>query len=210
MATFTTNYLDKTGLKALLSRIAEMFNYLNKNVDSASDAAFTKVVYDSDAKAIYFYNTDGNTVGTVDATDFIKDGMLNTAELVDADAEGNEGTYLHLAWNTDAGIDDMYIDVASLIKVYTAGDGIDITDYVVSVKKSASSEDYLSVDEDGVAVIGIDDIKSDVATNASDIDTIESWISTSGVISEDDLDALILEVEDETSYGMADAMGVTA
>lgn len=60
----------------------------------------------------------------IDCTDFIKDGMLESAT-VEVNPEGQEaGTYIKLVFNTDAGKDPVYINVSDLIHEYTAGDGI--------------------------------------------------------------------------------------
>ena len=68
----------------------------------------------------------------VDCTDFIKDGMLESAN-VEVNPEGYDaGTYIKLVFNTDAGKDPVYINVSDLIHEYTAGDGINIANKVIS------------------------------------------------------------------------------
>lgn len=68
----------------------------------------------------------------IDCTDFIKDGMLESAT-VEINPEGYDaGTYIKLVFNTDAGKDPVYINVSDLIHEYTAGDGINIADGVIS------------------------------------------------------------------------------
>ena len=77
----------------------------------------------------------------IDATEFVKDGMLSSADLVVNPDGMAAGTYLKLVWNTDAGDKDentegvqdaMYINVTDLIDVYTAGDGIAINGKEIS------------------------------------------------------------------------------
>lgn len=203
MATLTNSYLDSTVLKALLIRIANMYNSIKTDIDTIDLSALV-------ASATYaggtltFYNTDGISIGTVDLSALVVDGMIDTVSYNSSTAT------LNFVFNTDAGKEDIAVDLASLIDTYTAGDGIDITDNVVSVVKSSTSEDYLTVDSTGVAITGIDEIKTQVETNTSSIEALETWVDTDGAITEEELDELILEVEEETAYGMASAMGISA
>lgn len=49
----------------------------------------------------------------------------------------------------------IYIPTKSLVDVYTSGNGIDITNHKISVKKDGTSEEFLSVGADGIKVSGI-------------------------------------------------------
>ena len=63
-------------------------------------------------------------------------------------------TYLELTLNdTDKTI--LEIDLTQVIDVYTPGNGINVVDNVISVKKAADSEDFLVVDANGVAIKGV-------------------------------------------------------
>lgn len=78
------------------------------------------ITYDETNKEIKLVGIDGAQIGdAIDATDFIKDGMLKSAEL--------DGTDLVLTWNTDGDPDDdgntgdvVRIPLGSLVDVYTA------------------------------------------------------------------------------------------
>lgn len=98
--------------------------------------ADVSIAYDVADKKIYLYGKDktkANAVSSIDCKDFIKDGMLSNAELV-TNPEGQEaGTYIKLTWNTDGPKEPMYINVTSLIDVYTAGNGLKLTDHEFSV-----------------------------------------------------------------------------
>ena len=130
--------------------------------------------YDSNAKKIQLKSGE-NSLGEVDASAFIKDGMLESAEIVTTNGI-TDGTFLKLTWNTDAGKDVTYVDVASLVDTYTAGNGINIADYKVSLKVK-SGDKYLEVTADGLASKGIDEAistaKGEIIGNA-DTDTAES------------------------------------
>lgn len=51
----------------------------------------------------------------------------------------------------------LYIDVTTLIDEYTAGNGINITGNVISVVIDPTSENFLSISEDGVKLSGVQD-----------------------------------------------------
>lgn len=96
--------------------------------------------YDSAAQKINLYGKaedETNLISSIDATDFIKDGMLENAELkvfeTEIDATHPAGTYIVLTWNTDGPKTPMYINVTSLIDVYTAGNGLNLNNHEFSV-----------------------------------------------------------------------------
>lgn len=101
--------------------------------DSGELSSKLSLKYDSTAKKIYLYGQDetvGNQISEIDATAFVKDGMLKKAELLTNPDDTHQGTFIVLTWNTDeadgAGKDKtpMYIDVTSLIDVYNPGEGL--------------------------------------------------------------------------------------
>jgi hypothetical protein len=54
-----------------------------------------------------------------------------------------------------ANADVIYINTKDLVDIYTAGDGIDVENNVISIKYNAHSEEFLIVDADGIRVEGI-------------------------------------------------------
>lgn len=77
-----------------------------------------------------------NHAGTIIATVTVPSSvsMLQSAEMVVDPAGQPAGTYLHFVFKlADGTTSDLYVDVSSLIDVYTAGAGIDITSNKVSV-----------------------------------------------------------------------------
>lgn len=98
--------------------------------------------YDSAAKKINLYGKkedETNLISFIDATDFIKDGMLKSAKLKvfaeKIDETHPAGTYIVLTWNDDAQSGPMYINVSSLIDTYTAkaDGGLVLEDHAFSV-----------------------------------------------------------------------------
>ena len=89
--------------------------------------------YSSSAKEIRL--SAGTTVYSIDAKDFVKDGMLQTVHFLPVGHDGNDTPEIQLIWNGDAGGTEMYIPVSALVDVYTASeDGITLTDNKFSLK----------------------------------------------------------------------------
>lgn len=154
--------------------------------------------YDTEAKKIQLIGKDGRTaISEIDATAFIKDGMLDKAELVENPAGRPAGTYFKLTWNTDAGKDVMYVDVTSLIDVYTAKqdgglllDGhafsVDTTKIatVDSVNDVSTKVNGLKINGQSVTentVLTGENIKVDGAENAQTIKAAIASAASSGV-----------------------------
>ena len=95
---------------------------------------------------------DDKVVSTMDATELVKDGMLSGAELV-GPKEGETGEkYLALTFNTDAGKEEIRLNVSELIDYYNAGDGLDIDGKTFKVKVDETSNKYLQVTTNGISV----------------------------------------------------------
>lgn len=124
----------------------------------------------------------GTEIATIAATDFIKDGMLQNVELKTASTgepvgEAQSGTFLVFTFNTDAGNKVINLDVTSLIDVYTAGNGIEVTGKVISVKRDGSSEAFLTIGADGIKLSGVQDaINTAQQTVQNAIDKVESSV----------------------------------
>lgn len=67
---------------------------------------FADASYDSQTKRINFYDKDENIVSYIDATDFIKDGMVSNVEI----SEGN----LVITFNTDSGKEPITIPLTDI------------------------------------------------------------------------------------------------
>ena len=118
----------------------------------------------------------GDVISTVDATDFVKDGFLQSVTYDD------ETKVLTFTWNTDAGITTTPIDLSDLIDTYDAGSGVtkvttgvdhptftgvvDNTSEAVTTGESATAN-VLTVGADGFKVSNIQsaiDYKHNIAT----------------------------------------------
>lgn len=121
---------------------------------------------------------NSSIISTIDYTDFyeqaVKDGMLKNVSLVYVPSEGNpatqerpEGTYLKFEWNTDSGIEVIYLCVDDLVPIYSNGDYIKIEhDYGVDGK---SDDVKISLDK---AVL-VADLK---AADAFGVDALRLYV----------------------------------
>ena len=126
--------------------------------------------YDSTAKKIQLLGINDAKIAEIDATDFIKDGMVDNVQF------NPTSKILTITFNTVSGKEAIPVDLSSLVDTYTAGNGIAIAGNVVSVKRDTNSEKFLSVDTNGVKLSGVqDDIdKAKGAVIGNDADTATS------------------------------------
>ena len=106
--------------------------------------------YDSDSKEIRLRGKDSVDLGTIDATPFIKDGMLKDV------AYNPDDNTLTFTWNTDAGeLQTDSVVLSDIIEPYAAGAGLELSSNEFAVKVDSASEAFLSVSADGVKVSGV-------------------------------------------------------
>ena len=104
----------KEGDKVLALEGTKLTSTISLSVDTIADG--------EGKKYIRLKGIGDADLGKIDTADFVKDGMLKSAALVTNPSGQTEGTYIKLTWNTDSGKeeDPMYINVTSLIDIYTA------------------------------------------------------------------------------------------
>lgn len=112
--------------------------------------------------------------------DAIKEAILTSADIVNADGEGNSGTFIKLVFATKnqeqatASTQEVYINVADLIDIYNAGDGIDITqgaiDHNETQRTSTITLKIATTSKRGGFVAGWVDANQEAVTR-TDIDT---------------------------------------
>lgn len=139
----TTALRDVTGQNFIKKSGTNVEGYLN-------------LTYNTKTKKINLEGFDSSVIASIDATAFIKDGMINTVELVTDPESHDPGTYLVITFNTDAGKDAIYLDVTSLIDVYRGTNGVQITGKDIHLIIDPTSEPYLSLSNSGIKVKGID------------------------------------------------------
>ena len=124
------------------------------------------LTYNTETKKINLEGFDSSVIASIDATAFIKDGMINTVELVTNPESHSPGTYLVITFNTDAGKDAIYLDVSSLIDVYEGHNGIKVTGKDIHLIIDPTSEAYLSLSDNGIKLKGIDSKITEIVEQA--------------------------------------------
>ena len=133
------------------------------------------IAYDSSTRKLQLKGKGGNLINDIDATAFVKDGMLNdtavftasaTTQTVDFGDRHHEYSgltinnhYLAFEFKISSGESSSYkyeiLDATSIIDVYKKGNGLELTDHTFSVKLAQGSETFLTVDGDGVKLSGV-------------------------------------------------------
>lgn len=124
------------------------------------------LTYNTKTKKINLEGFDSSVIASIDATAFIKDGMINTVELVTDPESHDPGTYLVITFNTDAGKDAIYLDVTGLIDVYQGTNGVRVTGKDIHLIIDPTSEHYLSLSDNGIKLEGINSKITEVVKQA--------------------------------------------
>lgn len=139
-------------------------NFIKKNGTNVE--GHLNLTYNTETKKINLEGFDSSVIASIDATAFIKDGMVNNVELVTNPVHHNPGTYLCITFNTDAGKDAIYLDVSHLIDVYKGHNGIKVTGTDIHLIIDPTSEPYLSLSDNGIKLEGINSKITEVVEQA--------------------------------------------
>lgn len=159
--------LGENGLKAndaTALRDVTGQNFIKKNGTNVE--GHLNLTYNNATKKINLEGFDSSVIASIDATAFIKDGMIDTVELVTDPESHDPGTYLVITFNTDAGKEAIYLNVTSLIDVYQGTNGVIVSGKNISLKIDTSSERYISLGPSGIKISGIDDKINEVVEQA--------------------------------------------
>ena len=164
----------------------ELFTDLKVDIKKETEGTF-----------IVIYGDSGETqeISRVNANEFVKDGMLDSATY-------NAKTHiLTLTFNTAAEKSVIDVDLGTLVDTYTAGDGLYFSDeghHNFAIKIAAGSEEFLSVDANGLKISGI---KAAISTAVGNAKTeLEGKISdevTRAEAAESALDGRLTVIEGE-------------
>lgn len=125
---------------------------LGDNGVLSSTLNYTREEYDGE-DSLVLKGKDGAVIGAIPVADFVVDGMLKNVEHV--------GDNLVFTFNVDvAETGDnkkvISVDLSKYIDAYSAGNGIDITNNIISVVNPFTVADKTKLDETAVAVANID------------------------------------------------------
>ena len=156
----------------------------------AKIGATLSIKYDSASKKIYLYGKDdtdaSKAISFIDCTDFIKDGMLFDQKVAKTtetsmsvtfpkgDSHTYENltaghTYIFLEFNDGLGKDNSKtfdaLDATTLVDVYTAGGGLNLSNNKFSINLDSSK--YLSITDNGNGKLHFNDTEIDETISAA-------------------------------------------
>lgn len=149
---FSFAWEDTTTVVDAFNKVKDWYDALAQRVTNVETGKADKTAladYVADVEyaegKILFKNAEGTQLAEVDATPFIKDGMLSDVEIYTAtadDADLVEGEkYIKFVWNTDGEAKEDYILASEIGATYSAGEGIEISaENAISVKEVASAK----------------------------------------------------------------------
>ena len=138
--------------------------------------------YDSESKKIKLTGINKAEIASIDATDFIKDGMLKSASFTGAAGEGGQHkNCIKLVFNSDGPADPIYIDVSSLVDTYTAKDGSGLTlndhEFGIDTSVIATAQSVTNVSN---AVSSLSETAVQSASAAAESNYVKATVSKSG------------------------------
>ena len=138
--------------------------------------------YDSENKKIKLTGINKAEIASIDATDFIKDGMLKSASFTGAAGEGGQHkNCIKLVFNSDGPADPIYIDVSSLVDTYTAkaGSGLTLNDHEFGIDTSviATAQSVTNVSN---TVSSLSGTAVQSASAAAESNYVKATVSKSG------------------------------
>ena len=149
-----------TVLEMTQGKFTSEFSKIPARIDSRVKAGLG-CSYDSSDKTIKLKYTDSagaeTVLGNIDASIFVRDSMVKDVALVVNPGQGLDGTtypagtYILFTFNVPNadGEKYIYLNVTSLIDVYTAGNGISVSGKVIAVKVAT---EYITVSSAGLSV----------------------------------------------------------
>ena len=182
----TVSSADTSNNKTVSLKINSEDKVLSQDTNGLSTTL--SIAYDSSTRRLQLKGNSGNVISDIDATAFVKDGMLNDTAVFTASATTQsitfsgsrhtheysglteENHYLAFEFKISSGESSSYnyeiLDATDIIDVYKNGNGLELTDHTFSVKLAQGSENFLTVDGNGVKLSGVTDAISAAAASA--------------------------------------------
>lgn len=168
--------VDASNKKTVSLEINGNDKVLSQTQDGLS--ATLSLIYDPTNRKLKLIGKNSEKpISNIDTTDFVKDGMLNDTAVFTASANtqsitfsrsGNkheysglteENHYLAFEFKISSGESSSYnyeiLNATSIIDVYKNGNGLDLSGHTFSVKLAQGSENFLTVDGNGVKLSGV-------------------------------------------------------
>ncbi len=143
----------------------------NQEISDRKAYAFHDVEYSKTDKKIYFKNGNSSTIKTIDATDFIKDGMVENVVISDGK--------LVITFNTDSGKSDIEIPLTSIFNpdnYYTKAE-VNASQSTQDDKINTISGNVTTISGNVTTISGdVQTLRTSATTNANNITTLSGKI----------------------------------
>jgi hypothetical protein len=130
-------------------------NVLNEKIEEETNErksnAVASVDYLSDTHTINFFNAKNEIIDSIDATDFIKDGMVDSVELVEISGD----TYLRVTWNTDAGKEVTDINIGDIFDADNYYNKSDV-DEKISALQNVDTDIWAAINGEITRAMGVE------------------------------------------------------
>jgi hypothetical protein len=147
-----------------LSAETDLLDIIETEVTQRKAETVASVDYDESGKTIDFYNANNVKIDSIDATAFIKDGMIESVTLETT----GDTTYLVIVWNTDAGKETTRIDIGDLFNADNYYTKSEIDDFL-GTGFSVSSVTEVIEENERVTSNALNDLNTRVSANTDAI-----------------------------------------
>lgn len=150
-----------------------------------------RLAFDSDKNIITLLGKDDAVLGEVVLPDMELPeipGLPVDAEFVDTPPGVAPGKYLHLTFQlADGTTKDLYINVTELVDVYTGGEGVTVSDKVISVKLAEEQDNPLVFNEYDALAVNRARLVSKMPDNALSVSEVDGKLYVKGGLDKSDI-----------------------
>ena len=154
---------DATTIASINDKINSAVTTLTENIKTVSgDAKSYRIesavtANENVREAFILVDEDDKQCGP--AINIYKDSSLKSVKL-----DGQTLVFTYILAN--GGNEDVRVDVSSFLTESEHGDGLQVIDHIISVKRDANSEPFLTVSEDGIKLSGVQNAINTAVTSA--------------------------------------------
>ena len=160
-----------------LSAETDLLDVIEDEVAERKANAVASVDYDENGKTIDFYNANNVKIDSIDATAFIKDGMIDSVTL----ETSGDTTYLVIVWNTDAGKEVTKIDLGDLFDADNYYTKAEVDEVASGLTNAIAAEESRATSAETALQDAIDE-KADKVHKHVIGDVIDVVLDNSGVV----------------------------
>ena len=140
------------------------------------ESSIASAEYDSSGKSINFFNIKNELIDTIDATPFIKDGMIDEVKIEDRVISGETVKCLVIIWNTDSGKQEVDIPLADIFNpdnYYTKTEVDDLLDEKQDVLVDGENIKTITIAQKGLVGSGNTEISITELSTGGETDVDE-------------------------------------